>query len=51
MYGHAVTELTENGLEYALMVPLGDILKANTSPKADNVAADPEARVVPAGAP
>ena len=22
MYGHAVMELTENGLEYALMVPL-----------------------------
>ncbi len=51
MYGHAVTKLTENGLEYALMVPLGDILKANTSPKADSVAADPEARVVAAGAP
>jgi two-component sensor histidine kinase len=51
MYGHAVTELTENGLEYALMVPLGEILKTNTSPTAESVAADPEALVVAAGAP
>ena len=27
MYGHAVTALTENGLEYALMVPLSDTVK------------------------
>ena len=27
MYGHAETALTENGLEYALMVPLCEILK------------------------
>jgi two-component sensor histidine kinase/ActR/RegA family two-component response regulator len=51
MYGHAVTELTENGLEYALMVPLAEILKTNTSPTAESVAADPEAHVVVAGAP
>jgi two-component sensor histidine kinase len=51
MYGHAVMELTENGLEYALLVPLCDTLKANTSPKAGSVAADPEALVVAAGAP
>jgi len=27
MYGNAVTALTENGLEYALMVPWSDVLK------------------------
>ena len=51
MYGHAVTELTENGLEYALMVPLCDILKANTSPKAESVTADPQASIGTADAP
>ena len=51
MYGHAVTELTENGLVYALMVPLCDILKANTSPKVESVAADPQASIGTADAP
>jgi hypothetical protein len=51
MYGYAVTELTENGLEYALMVPLCNIVKANTSPKAESVTADPKAPVGTADAP
>jgi two-component sensor histidine kinase len=28
MYGHAVTQLTENGLQYALTVPLREIIKS-----------------------
>jgi two-component sensor histidine kinase len=51
MYGHAVRELTENGLEYALMVPLCDIQKANTSRKAESVAPDLQAPVWTADAP
>ena len=51
MYGYAVTELTENGLEYALMVPLCNISKANTSPRAESVTAGPKAPVGTADAP
>ncbi len=43
MYGYAVTELTENGIEYALMVPLCNNSKANTSPRAESVTAGPKA--------
>jgi two-component sensor histidine kinase len=51
MYGYAVTELTENGLEYALMVPLCNNSKANTSPRAESVTAGPKAPVGTADAP